>query len=196
MSELRSVCVYCGSSPGFDPAYVEMAEALGTHLAERGIRLVYGGGEVGLMGRTADAVLAAGGEVTGVIPVGLFSREIGHRGLTELIEVDTMHTRKHRMFELSDAFVALPGGLGTLEELAEMMTWSQLGVHSKPIGVLDVLGYWQPFFDLLSRGVAEGFMKRQHLDLMVRGTDPAALLDELSRHEAPVIDKWLEADEV
>ncbi len=196
MSELRSVCVYCGSSPGFDPVYVEVAEALGTLLAERGIRLVYGGGEVGLMGRTADAVLAAGGTVTGVIPVGLFSREIAHQGLTELIEVDTMHTRKHRMFELADAFVAMPGGLGTLEELAEMLTWSQLGVHSKPIGVLDVLGYWQPFFDFLGRGAVEGFMKREHLQLLVRSTDPAELLDQLSTHEAPIVDKWLKPDEV
>ncbi|MEM9608433.1 MAG: TIGR00730 family Rossman fold protein [Actinomycetota bacterium] len=194
-TEITSLCVYCGSSPGHDPVYVETARALGRHLAERSVRMVYGGGAVGLMGRTADAVMAAGGEVTGIIPVGLFSREIAHQGLTELVEVDTMHTRKRQMFERSDAFIALPGGLGTLEELAEILTWSQLGVHNKPVGVLDIDGYWQPFFDLLDRAVAEGFMKEENLALLVRGTDPAELLDALAEHDAPVVDKWLEPDE-
>ncbi|MEM9038103.1 MAG: TIGR00730 family Rossman fold protein [Actinomycetota bacterium] len=194
-TEITSLCVYCGSSPGHDPVYVETARALGRHLAERSVRMVYGGGAVGLMGRTADAVMAAGGEVTGIIPVGLFSREIAHQGLTELVEVDTMHTRKREMFDRADAFIALPGGLGTLEELAEILTWSQLGVHNKPVGVLDVDGYWQPFFDLLDRAVAEGFMKEENLALLVRGTDPAELLDALAEHDAPVVDKWLEPDE-
>lgn len=194
-TEIASLCVYCGSSSGHDPVYVEAAQALGGLLAQRRIRMIYGGGAVGLMGRTADAALAAGGEVTGVIPVGLFSREIAHEGLTELVEVDSMHTRKRQMFDRADAFVALPGGLGTLEELAEILTWAQLGVHRKPVGVLDVDGYWQPLFDLLDRAVVEGFMKRQNLALLVRGQDPAGLLDALADHDAPTVDKWLDPDQ-
>ena len=138
---LRSLCVYCGSSVGDDPRTVEIAEQVGTMLAANGIRLVYGGGNVGLMGVVADAVMAGGGTVLGVIPVGLFATEQGHQGITELVEVASMHERKARMAAESDAFLALPGGLGTLEELAEILTWAQLGIHDHPVGVLDVDGF-------------------------------------------------------
>ncbi|HEX3796033.1 MAG TPA: TIGR00730 family Rossman fold protein, partial [Acidimicrobiales bacterium] len=146
--ELSSICVYCGSSKGSDPAFAQAARHLGTTLARHHITLVYGGGAVGLMGVLADAALAAGGEVRGVIPRDLFRRDVPHQGLTELIEVESMHERKQKMFELADAFVALPGGLGTMEELTEMATWAQLGLHHKPIATLDVKGYWRHYHAL------------------------------------------------
>ncbi len=189
-----SVCVWCGSSTGRDGAHAAAARQVGGLLAERGARLVYGGGRVGLMGVVADAALAAGGAVTGVIPVGLFTREVAHRGLTDLVEVASMHERKQRMADEADAFVALPGGLGTLEELAEMATWAQLGVHDKPIGVLDVGGYWDPLFAMLDRAVDEGFLRPEHAALLVRATDPVELLDRLAAHEPPTVDKWLDLD--
>jgi uncharacterized protein (TIGR00730 family) len=148
---LRAVCVFCGSSAPADPCYRDAARALGALVARRGIGLVYGGGSVGLMGELADAALSHGGRVTGVIPAGLFAREVGHTGLTELREVASMHERKQLMYDLSDAFVALPGGLGTLEELAEVATWSQLGLHSKPVVLLDVDGFWEPLATQLER---------------------------------------------
>lgn len=157
-SELRSICVFCGSSAGHDPAYRQSAVAVGQLLARRGIRLVYGGGTVGLMGLVANAALSGGGAVIGVIPRGLFSQEVAHTGLTQLIEVESMHQRKMTMFELSDAFVALPGGLGTLEELFEVASWAQLGIHHKPLATLDVAGYWQPLHRLLRNAVDNGFM--------------------------------------
>jgi uncharacterized protein (TIGR00730 family) len=157
---LKSVCVYCGSSVGNDPAYAEAARATGTALAAAGVRLVYGGGAVGLMGIVADAALGAGGEVVGVIPRDLFKAEVAHPGLTELVEVGSMHERKMGMFERSDAFVALPGGLGTLEELTETATWALIGVHEKPIVTLDVGGYWRPLHDLLNEFVRRGFLTR------------------------------------
>jgi uncharacterized protein (TIGR00730 family) len=155
----RSLCVYCGSSVGNDPRVVELAEQVGAMLAANGIRLVYGGGNVGLMGVVADAVMAGGGTVLGVIPVGLFATEQGHRGITELVEVASMHERKARMAAEADAFLALPGGLGTLEELAEILTWAQLGIHDHPVGVLDVDGLWQPIIGFLDGAVAAGFMR-------------------------------------
>jgi uncharacterized protein (TIGR00730 family) len=160
---VKSVCVYCGSSSGIDPVYANAASGVGTMLAKEGIELVYGGGSVGLMGVVADAALAAGGRVTGVIPRRLFKAEIAHTGLTRLIEVSSMHERKMEMFRRSEAFVALPGGLGTLEELTETATWLQLGLHSKPIVTLDVGGFWQPFHDFIDRLVELGFMKRSPL---------------------------------
>ena len=156
---MKSVCVYCGSSSGIDPVYVGAATDVGKMLADEGIELVYGGGSVGLMGLVADAALAAGGRVTGVIPRRLFKAEVAHTGLTRLIEVSSMHERKMEMFRRSEAFVALPGGLGTLEELTETATWLQLGLHSKPIVTLDVAGFWQPFHDFIGRLVELGFMK-------------------------------------
>ena len=154
MTALRAVCVFCGSSAPADPRYLDAARALGSLVARKGIVLVYGGGRRGLMGELADAALGAGGRVIGVIPTGLFDREVNHTGLTELHEVGSMHERKQLMYEKSDAFVALPGGLGTLDELAEIATWSQLGLHSKPVVLLDVDGFWDPLLaqlDLMAR---------------------------------------------
>jgi hypothetical protein len=161
MSGLSSLCVYCGSSDGADAAYQDSARRLGKLLAERGVKLVYGGGRVGLMGIIADAVLAAGGHVTGVLPYHLEEREVGHKEITELIVVDSMHGRKHRMFELADAFVILPGGLGTLDETIEIITWRQLGLHDKPIVMVDEGGYWQPFFQLVNHAIVKGFAGKE-----------------------------------
>ncbi len=159
MPDLRRVCVFCGSNPGVRPAYGEAAAAVAGALADRGIGLVYGGGAVGLMGRVADAMLARGGEVIGVIPQRLVDREIGHRGVTELRVVETMHERKALMAELSDGFVALPGGIGTLEELFEVWTWSYLGLHDKPIGLLAAGGFWDPLVGFLDGLVGHGFLR-------------------------------------
>ena len=153
------VCVFCGSSPGSEPAYLRAATALGERLAEAGVGVVYGGNVHGLMGAVADAAMAAGGAVTGVVPTGLFSREVPHRGLTELLEVGSMHERKQLMYSLADAFVGLPGGLGTLEEVAEIATWSQLGLHAKPIVLVDVGGFWGPLLAWLDGAVTSGFVK-------------------------------------
>lgn len=155
--EINSVCVFCGSRAGVDPGFDAAARDLGRGLAERGIRLVYGGGRVGLMGTVADAALAAGGQVVGVIPEFLMRREVGREDLTELVVTDSMHARKQRMFELSDAFIALPGGLGTLDETIEVATWKQLRMHDKPVIVLDINGYWQGLTALLGQVVAGGF---------------------------------------
>lgn len=185
MTSLRSLCVYCGSKSGLDPTFSDVAVELGRHLAESGVRLVYGGGSVGLMGTLADSVLANGGEVLGVIPKGLFTTEIGHPGLTELVEVRSMHERKARMEAESDAFVALPGGLGTLEELAEIATWSQLGIHSKPVGVLDSNGYWQALLAFLDHAVDAGFVKPQHRQIIVRLTAVDEVIPVLSSMTVP-----------
>jgi hypothetical protein len=191
MADLRSLCVYCGSSPGFDPRYADVAAKLGALLAAEGIRLVYGGGAVGLMGVLADAVMAGGGEVIGVIPRGLFGREVGHEGLTELREVASMHERKQLMFELADGFVALPGGYGTLEELAEITTWSQLGIHSKPIALLNVAGFWQPLVNFVDSAVREGFVKERQRGLIVVVEEVSQLLDALAGYQVEAVDKWL-----
>lgn len=155
---MRSLCVFCGSNPGTDPAYVAAAQAVGTGLAERGIGVVFGGGRVGMMGALADAAQAAGGRVTGVIPRDLMAREIGHTGIDDLRVVGSMHERKALMAELSDAFIALPGGIGTLEELFEVYTWWQLGIHAKPIGLLDVAGFYAPLASFLDHVVEQGFL--------------------------------------
>lgn len=162
----RAVCVYCGSRSGGEPAWEEAATALGAGLAERGIELVYGGGNVGLMGAAADAAMAAGGRVTGIIPRDLEAREQGHRAVSELHVVDSMHERKLLMANLSDAFVSLPGGLGTLDETFEILTWRQLRFHDKPIVLADIAGYWQPLLDLLNAQVEHGFVDPAHLSLM------------------------------
>ena len=182
---VRRVCVYAGSNPGSDPAYADAARALASVLAERGIGLVYGGGNVGLMGVLADTALAAGGEVIGVMPQALVDREIGHRGLTELRVVGSMHERKALMAELSDAFVAVPGGIGTLEELIEVYTWSQLGIHDKPCGVLNVRGYYDALAAFLDHAVEEGFLRPQHRAVLSVAADPAELLDRLAAFEPP-----------
>jgi len=177
---MNAVCVYCGSGLGNRAAYADAARALGAAAARRGIRIVYGGASVGLMGALADAALAAGGEVEGVIPRRLVDRELAHAGLTRLQVVDTMLERKERMAALADAFVALPGGIGTLDELFENMTWTQLGIHAKPSGVLDVDGYWAPLLALLDRQVEEGFLRRPWRELLRVADDAGALLDALA----------------
>ncbi|HET6811846.1 MAG TPA: TIGR00730 family Rossman fold protein [Acidimicrobiales bacterium] len=193
--DLRAVCVFCGSSTPPDPRYREAARSLGTLLAARGIELVYGGGRVGLMGQLAEAALAGGGRVIGVIPVGLFSREVGHTGLTELHEVDSMHERKQLMYDRSDAFVALPGGLGTLEELAEVATWSQLGLHRKPIALLDVDDFWAPLIAQLDRMVVAGLLKPANRALIVRTRSPEEALAELASSRPVPVEKWITSSE-
>ncbi len=192
---LQAVCVYCGSSSGFDPAYANAARSLGARLAAERLRLIYGGGSVGLMGVLADEVLAHGGEVIGVIPRGLFSREIAHTGLTELHEVASMHDRKRLMFDLADAFVALPGGLGTLEELAEITTWAQLGLHNNPIVLLDVNDFWNPLLALLDRAVDDGFLRRENRSLLTRVASLDDLFTELRRPRPSTVDKWIDSSE-
>ena len=185
MTELRSICVFCGASPGHDPAYADAATRVGEELARRGIGLVYGGGRLGLMGVVADAALAAGGQVTGVIPRGLVDRELAHPGLTELRVVSTLHERKAVMADLSDAFIALPGGLGTLEELAEVLSWAQLGLHAKPIGALDVGGFWSPLVGHLDHAAGEGFVSEAHRGLLLVDDDLDRLLGRLDAWDAP-----------
>ena len=177
---VRSVCVFCGASIGANPAYREAAVTLGQAIARRGLTLVYGGGAVGLMGIVADAAMAAGGEVVGIIPQSLLDAEVGHKGLTRLEVVDGMHARKARMAELSDAFIALPGGLGTLEELFEVWTWGQLGYHAKPLGLLDVNGFYEKLGGLLDHIVEEGFVRPQHRAMLLLGQQPDALLDGMN----------------
>jgi len=186
---MRRICVFCGSSMGTRPAYAEAARAMGTLIARRGLGLVYGGGEVGLMGIVANAALAAGGEVIGVIPEALMRMEVGHPRLTELHVVATMHERKAMMAELSDGFIAMPGGIGTLEELFEIWTWGQLGIHPKPLGFLDVAGYYQTLHTFLDHMVTEGFVKDRHRAMTAVETDPAALLDRLAAYVPPNVVK-------
>lgn len=184
------ICVFCGSSPGRLPLYAAAATELGQLLADQGIGLVYGGATVGTMGVIADATLAAGGQVYGVIPQQLVDREIAHRGLTELHEVADMHQRKARMAELADAFIALPGGAGTLEELFEVWTWSQLGLHDKPIGLLDVNGYYGQLLPLLDHMVDEGFLRPQYREALQIESDPRRLLELLGEAPTPA-PKWV-----
>jgi uncharacterized protein (TIGR00730 family) len=189
---MRSVCVFCGSSPGTGPAYLAAARATGRALARRGLRLVYGGGSVGLMGALADAALEAGGEVTGVIPRALQLRELAHPRLTALHVVGSMHERKARMAALAEGFLALPGGMGTLEELAEILTWAQLGLHARPVGVLDVAGYFDPLVAFLDRAVGEGFLRPEHRRLLLVGDDPDALLDRFVAWQPPAVEHWID----
>jgi uncharacterized protein (TIGR00730 family) len=191
---MKRIVVFCGSSPGRLPEYTAAAGELGRLLAERGIGLVYGGASIGMMGAVADAALAAGGEVIGVIPRRLTESEIAHGGLTELHVVETMHERKAMMAELSDAVIALPGGSGTLDELFEMITWSQLGLHRKAIGLLDVADYWQGLLAFLDHMVAERFIWAEHRDALVVSRDAAALLDELAAYEPRLREKWVTQD--
>jgi uncharacterized protein (TIGR00730 family) len=192
---LSSVCVFCGSNGGADPAYLETATNTGRALAERGVRLVYGGGKVGMMGAVADGALDAGGEVVGVIPRQIFDLEIGHEGVSELRVVGSMHERKALMAELADAFVAVPGGIGTLEELIEVYTWSQLGIHDKACGVLNVRGYYDGLAAFLDHAVREGFLRPQHRAVLTVAEDPEQLLDALAAFTPPRVGKWLELDQ-
>jgi uncharacterized protein (TIGR00730 family) len=178
---MRRICVFCGSSRGTDPRYVDAARALGFELASRGLGLVYGGASVGLMGALADAVLGEGGHVTGVLPSALAARELAHPSLQDLRIVSTMHERKAMMADLADAFIALPGGIGTLDETFEILTWAQLGMHAKPVGLLDVANYYGPLLTFLDHAVAHGFVRAEHRALFDVAGDPVALLDRLAR---------------
>ena len=181
---MKRVCVYAGSSFGRDPRYAEIAAALGDTCARRGVGIVYGGGGVGLMGALADAALAAGGEVIGVIPRVMMEEERGHRGVTQLIPVNTMHERKQQMAELSDAFIALPGGIGTLEEVVEVFTWLQLGLHLKPVGLLNAYGFYDRLLDFFSHLRSEAFVTPEHYAMLTVASDPVEMLDKLvaTRH--------------
>ncbi len=191
---MAAIAVFCESRPGRIPAFAAMAARLGGLLAARGIEVVYGGGRVGLMGILADAALAAGGSVTGVIPRALLETEVGHRGLRQLLVVETMHERKAKMAELSDAFIALPGGFGTLEELCEVLTWSQLGFHDKPCALLDVEGYFEPLVALFDRAVTEGFVHPANRALVIEERDPERLLDRLATWRMPQRPLWITAE--
>ncbi len=191
-SEIRRICVFCGSSPGARSAYLKAAQRLGELLAERKIGMVFGGGCVGLMGAAADAALAKGGEVIGVIPDSLLRREIGHRGVTKLHVVKSMHERKALMADLSDAFIALPGGYGTLEEFAEVVTWSQLGIQVKPCGLLNVEGYWDGLLKFLDHAVDEQFVRPENSQLILVATTPESMLERLADWTPPAhVEKWL-----
>jgi uncharacterized protein (TIGR00730 family) len=192
---MERICVFCGSSQGRSEAHLAATVALGGAIARRGLTLVYGGAHVGLMGAVADAALAAGGRVVGVIPASMVDREIAHTGLSDLRIVQTMHERKAEMERLADAFVTLPGAMGTLEETCEMLTWGQLGLHAKPCGLLNVDGYYDPFLALLDRAVADGFLRPQHREMVLVESTADALLDRLATYEAPVVTKWLTRSE-
>ncbi len=193
---MKSVCVFCGSNPGNDPVYAEGARAMGVEIARRGMVLVYGGGAVGLMGIVADAALAAGGEVHGIIPRALREKEVGHHHLTRLEIVETMHIRKARMAELSEGFIAMPGGIGTFEELFEIWTWAQLGIHDKPLAFLNVAGFYDPLATFLDNTVEAGFLKQTHRAMTITDTEPATLLDRMEQYVPAVTYKWVEKEEV
>ena len=188
--KLSTICVYCGSSFGQRPEYAEVAFAVGGLLARSGITVVYGGGNVGLMGRVADGALQAGGKVIGVIPQALLDKEVGHLDVTELITVSSMHERKTKMADLADAFVALPGGIGTMEEIFEVFTWTQLGFHDKPCAFLNVAGFYDPLLAFIDNMVAQDFLKKDHLRYLLVDTDMARLIGRLEGYEHRHVDKW------
>jgi uncharacterized protein (TIGR00730 family) len=188
---MKRICVFCGSSPGSRPEYRRSAQEMAAELVRRNIGLVYGGSNVGLMGELADAVLRAGGEVEGVIPENLMALEVGHEGLTKLHVVRSMHERKALMADLADAFVALPGGFGTLEEFCEVVTWTQLGLHAKPCGILNVLGYYSPLLRMFDHAVEERFLKPENRALVLSGDSPAELLEALEEWRPIHAEKWL-----
>jgi uncharacterized protein (TIGR00730 family) len=192
---MKSICVYCGSSPGRLEAYSNAARALAGALVARNIRLVYGGAGVGIMGLLADTMLQLGGQAVGVIPEGLVRREVAHKHLTELHVTQSMHERKMLMAELSDGFIALPGGIGTLEELFEVWTWAQLGLHKKPCGLLNIAGYFDALTAFLDHAVAEQFIKQLHHSILIVERDPEALLDRFDSYVPPAVTKWMEKDE-
>ena len=191
VKRLSKVCVFCGSSSGLQPEYRHAAKELAREMAERDIGLVFGGGAVGLMGVVADAILAAGGHAIGVIPHGLVMREVAHRGLPDLRVVSSMHERKAMMSALSDAFIALPGGFGTLEEFCEAVTWTQLGVHRKPCGLLNVEGFYDPLISLFDRGVETGFIQPVNRQIIVSRSDPGDLLDALADSQGLPEVRWI-----
>ena len=189
------ICVFCGANLGASPRYRFMAETMGQVLVHRGLGLVYGGGNVGLMGIIADAVLKAGGEVVGVIPEFLVAKEIAHTGLTRLHVVTSMHERKAMMADLADGFIALPGGCGTLEEFCEVLTWGNLGLHQKPMGLLNIDGYYDPLLQWFDRAVADQFITTESRSIVLEATEPTSLLDQLLAYQPRFIDKWLELPE-
>jgi hypothetical protein len=191
---VKRVCVFCGSGKGARPAYEAAARQTGRLLAQRGLTLVYGGGNIGLMGAVADAALDAGGAVIGVIPEALVAWEVAHGGLTELRVVGSMHERKQTMADLSDAFVALPGGFGTFEELCEILTWAQLGLHAKPIGLLNVEGFYDPLLALFDHATRERFLRPEHRALVLTDDDPARLLGTLAGYQPTRLAKWIDRD--
>ncbi|KQY87511.1 LOG family protein YvdD [Paenibacillus sp. Root52] len=192
---MKRICVFAGSNPGHQPEYTQQAIELGKRIATGGFTLVYGGSCMGLMGAVADATLQHGGEVIGVMPTGLFRGEIVHGGLTQLIEVGTMHERKATMAELSDGFIALPGGMGTFEELFEVLCWAQIGIHRKPVGLLNVKGYYEPLMKMVEHSVHEGFSNTSHLSLWSLQSDPATLLEHMSAYvPAELSQKWSQLD--
>lgn len=193
---MKSICVFCGANRGSSPAFAAAARSFGALLARRGIELVYGGGNVGLMGAVADGALSEGGRVIGVIPRALLEKELGHRGVQELIVVASMHERKAKMAELAQAFVALPGGFGTLDELCEVLPWTQLGFHEKPCGFLDVEGYWQPLLAMFDSAVANGFLRTDNRSLVLANEDADVLLEALASWRPDHRPKWIRPGEV
>ena len=199
MTTLRTfkrLCIFCGSSPGAHRAYADAAKEVGTQLAQRGIELVYGGGNVGLMGIVADSVMQNGGRVIGVIPESLVAKEVAHRGLPDLRIVKTMHERKALMAELSDGFIALPGGIGTFEEFFEIVTWAQLGLHAKPCALLNVNGFYDPLLRLLDHAIEEQFVKPAQRALVIVESDFSISLDRMARHHVPHEPKWIGREEI
>jgi uncharacterized protein (TIGR00730 family) len=192
---MRSICVFCGSNAGARSAYLDAAREVGHAIATRGLQLVYGGASVGLMGALADAALSAGGEVVGVMPRALIEREIAHKGLTALHDVASMHERKAMMADLSDGFLALPGGAGTLEEIFEVWTWAQLGHHRKPVGFLNVEGYYDLLAAFIAHQQQELFIRPEHRDMLIVESDPARVLDRFASYRAPVVEKWIRTAE-
>ena len=191
----RSICVFCGSSAGADPAFAAAAKAVGEMLARRGLELVYGGGNVGLMGIAADAALGAGGRVIGVIPQSLVDRELAHQGISDLRIVSSMHERKALMADLSDAFIALPGGYGTLEELCEILTWAQLGLHQKPFGLLNVQGFYSSFIAQIDHAVRMKFIRPQHRELLMTSDSIDGLLEQFAHFKPLPVHNWIDRDE-
>lgn len=189
MGELKKLCVFCGSSLGASEEYKMKAVQLGRLLADKGIELIYGGGNVGIMGELSRAVLENGGRVTGVIPQVIYEN-VNHIELTELIIVNNMHERKAKMYDLADGFIALPGGIGTLEELAEVMTWYQIGYHAKPIGIYNVNGYYEGLLTFLEHSITEGFLKREYIDHLITEDEPTTLLEKMEKQEMKLINKW------
>jgi uncharacterized protein (TIGR00730 family) len=193
-NQIRRLCIFCGSSAGNRPAYRRAAEEIGSYLAKNEIAIVFGGGKVGLMGIVADSALAAGGEVIGVIPEHLMGREVGHCGLTKLHVVASMHERKALMADLSDAFLALPGGFGTFDEFCEVLTWSQLGLHQKPCGLLNVEGYFTPVLAMFDRAVADGFLRKENREIVLASDNLPEMMDKMRSWHPVVVEKWLDRE--
>jgi len=192
---MKSVCVFCGSRTGTRPEYTDAGRRVGELLARKGVRLIYGGASIGVMGALADAVLSHGGTAVGIIPHGLKAREVAHGRLSEMRVVGSMHERKALMNQLADGFLALPGGMGTLDELCETITWAQLGIHAKPCALLDVAGYWDPFKAMLDRAVSEGFVPEEHRRMILVGNDPEELFERMERFQPLGVRRWLEPSE-